>query len=389
MADIFISYRRDDSRSATGRLADRLQQIFGAERVFRDFDSIAPGLDFEAALARAIGGASVMLVVVGPRWADIRDAQGRRRLDVPHDTVRREIEAALAAGLPVIPVLIEGARMPAADALPSALAAFARCQAVSLDDAGWRDDVGRLAVDLQQRHGVDPAVATGLADAPRRSGARLLELLELVARPRRVILRLAGAGGRQALSRAALLLLLSLLLGNLMIGLPMELGVGLLGWLINGTLLGLLAAAGAAALIAIGWRAAGVRSGWQRMLTGSACLWAGAWLYLASGLMVFVLGWALTEPGFFTSLLARWRDDPQAASGTWTALAESAVGGPLLAAIVLSSAFWLAGLAWLLAAWNALRIAFGAGALRAIIAAAVACALLVGLLRAAWWAAAI
>ena len=38
MADLFLSYRRDDSRSATGRLADRLQALFGPERVFRDVD---------------------------------------------------------------------------------------------------------------------------------------------------------------------------------------------------------------------------------------------------------------------------------------------------------------------------------------------------------------
>jgi len=122
MSDIFLSYRRDDSRSATGRLADGLQAVFGAERVFRDLDSIAPGLDFQASLERAIGGASVMLVVVGPRWADMRNAQGRRRLDDPQDVVRREIEAALAAGLPVIPVLVEGAAMPSAALLPASLA---------------------------------------------------------------------------------------------------------------------------------------------------------------------------------------------------------------------------------------------------------------------------
>src|SRR5574340_22257 len=75
MADGFLSYRRDDSRSATGRLADGLRAAFGAEGVFRDLDSIAPGQDFEAALARAIGGASVMLAVVGPRWIEIRSEE--------------------------------------------------------------------------------------------------------------------------------------------------------------------------------------------------------------------------------------------------------------------------------------------------------------------------
>ena len=388
MSDVFLSYRRDDSRSATGRLSDGLQQLFGPERVFRDLDSIAPGLDFEAALARAIGGASVVLAVVGPRWADIRDAQGRRRLDDPQDVVRRELEAALAAGVPVIPLLVEGAAMPAAGSLPASLAAFARCQALCLDDAGWHDDVNRLAAVLQQRHGVDPSGPSAAAPAPRRAGFGLLELLELVARPRRVILRLAGPGGRDALVRATLLLLASAVLGNTMIGLPMELGLGLVGWVLNGTLLGLLAAALGAAFVAAGWYAAGVRSGWQRMAIGAACLWAGAWLYAAAGLMVIVLGWALAEPGVFAALLSRWRADPQGAAGAWATLGQAPVGAAVLAGIVLASAFWLAGLAWAWAAWRALRVAYGAGMLRAIAAAGVALALAAGLLRAAWWAAA-
>jgi hypothetical protein len=172
MADMFLSYRRDDSRGATGRLADRLQTLFGPERVLRNVDSIAPGLDFEAALARAIGGASVMLAMIGPRWADLRDAQGRRRLDDPQDTVRREIEAALAAGLPVISVLVEGARMPTAEALPASLEAFTRCQAFGLDDAGWHVDVARLAAQLHQRHGIDPSGSAGVVQQGGKRAAR-------------------------------------------------------------------------------------------------------------------------------------------------------------------------------------------------------------------------
>jgi hypothetical protein len=385
MADIFLSYRRDDSRSATGRLADALQALLGPDRVFRDIDAIAPGLDFQAALARAIGAASVMLVVIGPRWAALCDARGRPRLDDPQDTVRREIESALAGGLPVIPVLVEGARMPDAAALPASLAALARCQAVTLDDEGWQDDVARLLQHLQQRLGIDPAGPAGVA---QRSGSALFELLELVARPRRVILRRAGAGGRDALMRAAWLLAASLLLGNLLIGLPLELGFGLVGWVLNGSVLGLLAAAGAAALIAAGWRVAGVRSGWQRSATGTACLWAGAWLYLSAGLMVFALAWALGEPGVFSALLARWRAHPGGGPGEWAALAQRGVAPAALAGIVLATALWLAGLAWTAAAWNALRIAFGATLLRAVVAAALAAGAFAALWAAALWAAA-
>lgn len=46
MAGIFISYRREDSRHAAGRLVDRLAQVFPREQLFMDIDAIEPGLDF-------------------------------------------------------------------------------------------------------------------------------------------------------------------------------------------------------------------------------------------------------------------------------------------------------------------------------------------------------
>ena len=40
---IFISYRRDDARGASGRLYDWLRIAFGREHVFRDVRSIGVG----------------------------------------------------------------------------------------------------------------------------------------------------------------------------------------------------------------------------------------------------------------------------------------------------------------------------------------------------------
>jgi hypothetical protein len=39
---IAISYRREDSVPVAGRLYDRLEQRFGKQNVFMDFDSIIP-----------------------------------------------------------------------------------------------------------------------------------------------------------------------------------------------------------------------------------------------------------------------------------------------------------------------------------------------------------
>src|SRR6478736_569986 len=143
MAEIFLSYRRDDSTSATGRLADSLEAHFGDDRVFRDRE-IAAGDDFVAAIRRSVESATVVLVVVGRRWLDASDAAGRRRLDDPGDFVRLEIELALAARAAVVPVLVEAATMPSAADLPPSLVDFSRCQAVELSDRRWRYDVDRL-----------------------------------------------------------------------------------------------------------------------------------------------------------------------------------------------------------------------------------------------------
>jgi hypothetical protein len=140
MAEIFLSYRRSDSASAMGRLADRLEEHFGPARVFRDHASIVAGDDFAEAIRRAIEASTVVLVIIGPDWIDATLPGGLRRLDDPSDWVRLEIEFAFAANLPVVPVLVEGALMPAAAQLPDSLEALSRCQASELSETRWRYD---------------------------------------------------------------------------------------------------------------------------------------------------------------------------------------------------------------------------------------------------------
>ncbi|WP_288011220.1 penicillin acylase family protein, partial [Diaphorobacter sp.] len=149
MPSVFISYRRDDSAGFAGRLADALEQRLGAGAVFRDVDDIQPGADFEAVIARGLDQVRAMLVVIGPGWLDAA-VDGQRRLDRPDDFVRREVEQALASGKPVVPVLVGGATMPAANALPIALRGLANRQALVLGDASWSADLARLEAVLAQ-----------------------------------------------------------------------------------------------------------------------------------------------------------------------------------------------------------------------------------------------
>ena len=163
MPSVFISYRRDDSAGFAGRLADALEQRLGAGAVFRDIDDIQPGADFEAVIARGLDQVRAVLVVIGPGWLDAA-VDGQRRLDRADDFVRREVEQALASGKPVVPVLVGGATMPAANALPVALRGLANRQALVLGDASWSADLARLEAVLAQWV-APPAVSVS---SPRR-----------------------------------------------------------------------------------------------------------------------------------------------------------------------------------------------------------------------------
>jgi hypothetical protein len=151
MPTIFISYRRDDAAGYAGRLHESLERRLGSSRVFRDVDTLQPGQDFVDAIDTNLRQSRVFLALIGREWLDACDTDGQRRLDQPHDHVRLEIAAALARpDLRVIPVLIEGASMPPADALPEAIRPLARRQAVSLGDDDWDHDVDRLAAAIEE-----------------------------------------------------------------------------------------------------------------------------------------------------------------------------------------------------------------------------------------------
>jgi formylglycine-generating enzyme required for sulfatase activity len=122
---LFISYRRDDTQDITGRLFERLAARFGDHNIFMDVDSIPIGADFRQILRDAIADSSVALVMIGRQWLSVADERGQRRLDNPDDFVRIEVEAALARGIPVVPILTQGAAMPHERDLPPSMAALA------------------------------------------------------------------------------------------------------------------------------------------------------------------------------------------------------------------------------------------------------------------------
>lgn len=120
MSKIFISYRREDSGMTTKAVYERLSKHFGPENVFLDVNSIPYGADFVRHILAVLDECAVQLVIVGPQWVSI-EANGKRRLDDPNDTVRLEIESGLKSGIPVVPVVVDGATYPSTDQLPAPL----------------------------------------------------------------------------------------------------------------------------------------------------------------------------------------------------------------------------------------------------------------------------
>ncbi|MEM9091196.1 MAG: toll/interleukin-1 receptor domain-containing protein [Cyanobacteria bacterium P01_F01_bin.53] len=147
---IFISYRRSDSGSVTGRIYDRLVSEFGRARVFKDVDSIPLGTAFAEELDAAVSECAVVLVVIGKTWVTVTEPDGTRRLDNPDDFVRIEVESALKRDIPVIPLLVSDAPMPKPEELPICLRSLTGKNGTAVgDDPRFHSDMGRVIKGLR------------------------------------------------------------------------------------------------------------------------------------------------------------------------------------------------------------------------------------------------
>jgi hypothetical protein len=176
---IFISYRREDAAGHAGRLYDSLAARFGAGNVFMDVDAIGLGSDFAEVIEGAVKQCNVLVALMGRRWLGATDADGRRRLDLPDDFVRVELESALANEVFVIPTAVEGVGFPAAGDLPASLEPLARRQGFELRHTSWHDDVKRLirrleALAAEQEGGGDEPRAEPASAPPHPRRRRVL-----------------------------------------------------------------------------------------------------------------------------------------------------------------------------------------------------------------------
>jgi hypothetical protein len=218
MAAIFISYRRDDTLSAAGRLADALAVDSDRWRLATSGDR--RGRRFRVALNAALETARVVLVMIGRSWL-IAGETASSTLSDPDDYVRMEIETALAQDVPIIPVLVEGALMPRPEELPVSIRALAYRQAHEISESRWEYDTGRLLDVVTRECGIRPIAPDGPPRGVERVRSQPLaaavtsapgDFLRLLYEPRR-FLAARGAESQSDLTRAIVFVLVSQVAG--------------------------------------------------------------------------------------------------------------------------------------------------------------------------------
>ncbi len=157
---VFISYRRADTAQAASWISNRLTEHFGQRQVIKDVDPAPYGGNLPQAIGAAVASCDVLVLMIGPHWMAVT-GEG---LHDPNDYVRVALEAALARGTLVIPVTIDGARMPMHGELPPSLASMAGQPAFAISMSNFDAESGQLLRILDQS--IAERQSTQLAPAP-------------------------------------------------------------------------------------------------------------------------------------------------------------------------------------------------------------------------------
>lgn len=150
---VFVSYQRTDTLFAAHAIG---YAIRGAGHgAFVDTGSIGGGDLYREEISKAVSNTNVMLALIGPSF-DVA------RLHEATSVVAYEWRRAQFHGAAVVPVLVDGRRMPSDAELPAVLRWFTKRDAYSLRRESFSDDVSALVNAI-------PVLAT----IPRRA-ARVL-----------------------------------------------------------------------------------------------------------------------------------------------------------------------------------------------------------------------
>ena len=146
---IFINYRREDSSGYSLALYNELLKRYNKDVLFKDFNSIEPGEDFEEAIDKGLNSCHILLVLIGERWLDIL-RQRQTHKNQP-DFVALEISLALTKNIYIIPITINGAMMPDSEDMPQELKRLARRQCLNIEQTRFQTDVDKLVQIIDKK----------------------------------------------------------------------------------------------------------------------------------------------------------------------------------------------------------------------------------------------
>jgi len=171
--EMFVAHRHSDSPGHAGHVADYLRRELGPGQVFRDIESLPKGPDYVEIIRARLQTAVVMVVIIGPRWFDLR-------LHDFDDLHREEIRTALQRGIHVQPVFVGGATMPRQGGwgvmdvlrfrgrrrLPKDLVPLATKNGIEVSDARWDYDMGLVLAAVEVTLDQSPRRRAFLAQLP-------------------------------------------------------------------------------------------------------------------------------------------------------------------------------------------------------------------------------
>jgi hypothetical protein len=116
-----------------------------------DVRNICLGREWLLEIGSNIDSAEIMLAVIGPDWLprDFKPAAGAMAARHEDDFVVLEVEAAVRNGIPVVPILVDGASLPSVDGLPERLRFLPQRQAFRVSYDNFPEDAARLLAGLQ------------------------------------------------------------------------------------------------------------------------------------------------------------------------------------------------------------------------------------------------
>jgi hypothetical protein len=145
---VFISYRREDTAPAAGRVYDRLSRVLAKADVFFDVNTIGFGEDFKKRIVAEIGRSHAALIFIGDKWLEEVPPARKIRIWDTNDYVRAEVREVLARSILVVPILVSGAHMPNPEQLPDDIKAITTKHAVSLRHESFDDDTEKIVAAI-------------------------------------------------------------------------------------------------------------------------------------------------------------------------------------------------------------------------------------------------